>query len=389
MNDDNYLLSKNREFKVYGSGEKNIKLGEKDNLSYTLKNAGFSQESINEVMSLLNKKINLKTLQKKQSFNILYNSETILQETGKHKTRPKMKKTVENKTITKLSFKTQKGVKYIIEKNDSGYVFQREMPKLIINNRVVSGEIKSNLFTDAVISGIRISTLYNVLNEYTFLIDFQHDLHRNDKFIFVLKTTKDGDGDIIEEKVLYTNLILRKKNYEIFNFNGNFYDRNGRSIQKKLLKTPIDGARITSGFQKKRKHPILGYTRAHKGVDMAAPTGTPIYAAGDGVILQKTTDHDYGNYVLIKHNREYSTKYAHMSRFANVKVGQRVKQRQVIGYVGKTGLATGPHLHYEVIRYGKHINPQTINAVEIKKLSQSKIPEFRIFVANIDNILKD
>jgi murein DD-endopeptidase MepM/ murein hydrolase activator NlpD len=156
------------------------------------------------------------------------------------------------------------------------------------------------------------------------------------------------------------------------------------------LKTPVDGARITSGFTTRRKHPVLGYTRAHKGVDMAVPTGTPIYAAGDGVVAEiKLNDRSYGKYVLIRHNSEYSTKYAHMSRVANIKKGQRVKQRQVIGYVGMTGLATGPHLHYEVIRYGKHVNPSKINAVEIKKLDNSKIPEFKKFVNYIDNTLKN
>ncbi len=395
ISDENYLLSNNKKkFKIYGSGKNVVQLEKNDNLFFALKRAGFSRENINDILYLLSTKINLRSLKQGQIFNVMYNSEIVLDnnkdDKKKYKVFPVLKNKIENKVITKLSFKMPKGIRYIVEKNNSGYVLQVEKPRLIVKTNVINGTIKNNLFADAIVGGIKISTLYNILNEYAFLIDFQRDLRYNDKFVFVVKTTKDVDGDVVDENVLYTNLILRNHDYEIFNFNGSFYDRKGKSIQKKLLKTPVDGARITSGFTTRRKHPVLGYTRAHKGVDMAVPTGTPIYAAGDGVVAEiKLNDRSYGKYVLIRHNSEYSTKYAHMSRVANIKKGQRVKQRQVIGYVGMTGLATGPHLHYEVIRYGKHVNPSKINAVEIKKLDHSKIPEFKKFVDYIDNTLKN
>jgi murein DD-endopeptidase MepM/ murein hydrolase activator NlpD len=258
-----------------------------------------------------------------------------------------------------------------VSRNNGSYILQIEKPKLITKRHVVSGIITTNLFSDVLVSNIKASTLYNVLNEYAFLIDFQRDLHVNDKFIFVLDTSTDEDGDVLSENILYVNLILSGKNYEIFNFNNRFYDRKGRSIERSLLKTPVDGARMSSKFNPKRKHPILGYTKAHLGVDLAVPSGTPIYASGDGVITRKTYNSAYGNYIEIRHNNEYSTRYAHMSKFANnLKVGQKIRQRQVIGYVGMTGLATGPHLHYEVLRHGRHINPSTVKATVRKTLNK-------------------
>ena len=227
------------------------------------------------------------------------------------------------------------------------------------------------------------------MNEYAFLIDFQRDLRRGDKFVFVIETNRDGDGDIVKEKVLYVNLILSGKKYEIFNFNGSFFDRKGFSVKKALLKTPIDGARISSRFNLHRKHPILGYTKAHLGVDLAAPTGTPIYSAGDGVVVAKTRNDSYGNYVDVRHNNEYTTRYAHMSRFAKISVGQRVVQRQIIGYVGMTGRATGPHLHYEVIRHGVHINPSLIRVASTKSIDKAKMEKFNVIVNEIDSYLNN
>ena len=231
--------------------------------------------------------------------------------------------------------------------------------------------------------------MYNVLNEYAFLIDFQRDLRQGDKFLFIIDTQRDADGDIIDENVLYVNLTLSDKKYEIFNFEGKFFDRKGYSVKKALLKTPIDGARISSRFNLHRKHPILGYTKAHLGVDLAAPTGTPIYSAGDGIIVAKKSNDSYGNYIDVRHNNEYTTRYAHMSRFAKVFVGQRVLQRQVIGYVGMTGRATGPHLHYEVIRHGVHINPSSIKVASTKSIDKSKMEKFNLIVDEIDGFLKN
>ena len=382
---NNYIRVSNDYMRSNGSGEIIIKLGERDNLFSALTRNGFSRENVNEIMGSFVRDIDLRKLQSGHEFLVQYVFDVDYVAKGNSNIFPVAKKIVEKRRIKKMVFKYKKGVRYIIEDNNDAYILHIQQPKLTVKTHVISGVIKNNLFTDTIVEGVNATTLHNLLNEYAFVIDFQRDLHVGDKFIFVLETTRDNYDDLIEEKIMYSNLILRGVKYEVFNFNGKLYDRNGRTIQKNLLRTPVDGFRISSNFQSRRKHPILGYTRAHTGVDMAVPTGTPIYAAGDGQVVEIQSNHPaYGKFVKIKHNREYSTKYAHMSRIANLRVGQYVKQRQVIGYVGMTGLATGPHLHYEVIRYGKPINPRGIKAVETRKLSNEDMEDFNRVVNGID-----
>ena len=399
LSNKNYLLKENHLlYPIKGKEIDIVQLQNKDNLSNALIKKGFDRNNVNDVLKAMYQKVDLRSLQENQRFYVEYDYTIYMKKiayTNQKKRdyqhiKPELYRPFEERVITKLSFKLPRGAKYKVERNDGGYILHIEKPTLIIKTHIISGTIKNNLFVDALVSDINTTTLYNMLNEYAFLIDFQRDLHKGDQFIFVLETTRDNDGDFVGEKVLYSNLILSGRKHEIFNYNGKFYDRLGKSIQKNLLKTPVDGARISSGFQAKRKHPILGYTRAHKGIDLAVPMGTPIYSAGDGVVTEVQLNHDaYGKFVTIRHNREYSTRYAHMSRIAHLRVGQFVKQRQVIGYVGMTGLATGPHLHYEVMRYGKHINPKNIKAVETKKLDKNKFEELIVKIKKIDEMLKN
>jgi murein DD-endopeptidase MepM/ murein hydrolase activator NlpD len=157
-----------------------------------------------------------------------------------------------------------------------------------------------------------------------------------------------------------------------------YYDENGNGAIKSLKRTPINNARVTSNFSAKRKHPVLGFTRAHKGVDFRAGTGTPIPSAGAGRVVKRATDRGYGNYIRIRHNGSYETVYAHMSRFAKgVTVGTAVRQGQVIGYVGSTGLSTGPHLHYEIIKDGRHVNPMTVKLPAINNLDDANKQQFK------------
>ena len=156
-----------------------------------------------------------------------------------------------------------------------------------------------------------------------------------------------------------------------------YYDENGNGAIKSLKRTPINNAKVTSSFSNSRKHPVLGYTRAHKGVDFRASTGTPIPAAGSGRVVARSYNRGHGNYVKIRHNGSYETLYAHMSRFAKgVVVGTTVKQGQTIGYVGSTGLSTGPHLHYEIIKDGKHVNPMTVKLPAINNLDKEDKKKF-------------
>jgi len=184
---------------------------------------------------------------------------------------------------------------------------------------------------------------------------------------------------------------LRDHRIEVYRFTPSdgrtdYFKPNGESIRRALLRTPIDGARISSGFGM-RKHPILGYSRMHKGIDFAAPTGTPIFAAGDGVITQIGRNGGYGNYIRIRHNSRYSTAYAHISRFAKgIRKGSRVRQGQVIAYVGSTGRSTGPHLHYEVLVEGKQTNPRSIKLPTGQILEGEDLKAFQAAKTEIDRL---
>ena len=186
-------------------------------------------------------------------------------------------------------------------------------------------------------------------------------------------------------------MILRGKEYPLYMFETDgkieFFDNRGRSVRKTLMKTPINGARLSSSFGK-RKHPILGFTKMHTGTDFAAPIGTPIMASGDGTVLKASWCGGGGNCVKIKHNSTYTTVYAHMSKFAKgIKKGQKVIQGQIIGYVGSTGMSTGPHLHYEVIENNKKINSQTLKLPSGKTLKGKDRKKFEIKKINT-NVLK-
>ena len=382
------LLSTSKNF-GHGSKKMSFTLKYGSDLFTTLLQNGFNRDDVTNVINILRKKINLHSLKENQIFHVNYTFEMkFMPSKSRTNLLPEKHELTEVRKIEKIFFKQPDGSRYIIENNDGAYLLHIERPELIKKIHVISGTITNGLFKDVLTRDIKMNTLYNTLNEYGFLIDFQRDIHKGDKFIIVLDTVKDGDGDTISEKVLYSNLILMGKKYEIFNFHDNFYDRKGQSVQKTLLKTPIDGARVSSNFNLHRKHPVLGYVRAHRGIDLAAPTGTHIYSAGDGVVVELDNAHEsYGKFVTIRHNDQYMTRYAHMSRIAKIKVGQSVKQRQIIGYVGMTGLATGPHLHYEVMRYGKHINPSTIKVVSIKQVDAKNMENFKRTVKNIDSVL--
>ena len=192
--------------------------------------------------------------------------------------------------------------------------------------------------------------------------------------------------------MLYAALIQGDTAKEIYRFEPedgtpDFYNAKGESVRKELLRTPLDVVRITSTFGM-RMHPILGYSRMHKGVDFAASTGTPIFAAGDGVIVILGNQRGYGNYIRIKHNAQYATAYAHMSRFAaGLQQGSKVRQGEVIGYVGSTGMATGPHLHYEVLVGGTQINPMSVKLAG-RKLDGKELRRFEALKTEIGQLRK-
>jgi murein DD-endopeptidase MepM/ murein hydrolase activator NlpD len=231
------------------------------------------------------------------------------------------------------------------------------------------GVIHNSLVESAAAAGVPYNVTAAMIRAFSYDVDFQRDIQPGDRFKVMFNTLV-SDGGVRTGDVQFAELVLSGKSHAIYGVRRNdgtveFYTRDGKSIKKALLRTPVDGARLTSGFGM-RLHPILGYTRMHKGVDFGVPTGTPIYAAGDGVIEYSGWAGGYGRFVKIKHGPNMETAYGHMSRIATLStVGHHVSQGQVIGYVGMTGDATGPHLHYEVLKNGSQVNPISVTTMPI------------------------
>lgn len=242
--------------------------------------------------------------------------------------------------------------------------------------------IDSSLYESAAAHGVPFEMLLPVINAYAYDVDFQRDIQSGDTFEIMYDMKVDSDGNVFSKgSVAYAALTTGGRRLALYQYrdkSGDFdyFDAQGRSLKKNLMITPIEGARISSGFGR-RRHPILGYSRMHKGLDFAAPSGTRIMAAGDGVIESAGYKSDYGNLVRLRHSGNYHTLYAHMRRFAQgVRPGVRVRQGQVIGYVGSTGLSTGPHLHYEVLHHGRHLNPSSIKSQPNRILQGPELERF-------------
>lgn len=262
-----------------------------------------------------------------------------------------------------------------------------------------SGEIKDgdSFYLAGQRAGIPAGILIEVYDLLAFEMDFERDVRAGQEF-WVLYEENYADGNKVENgRVLAVSFQAMRGNVQMYRFKKSdgtygYYDADGNGAIKSLKRTPINNAKITSNFSKKRKHPVLGFTRAHKGVDFRASTGTPIPAAGAGRVVARTSNRGHGNYVKIRHNGSYETLYAHMSRFAKgVNVGTNVRQGQTIGYVGSTGYSTGPHLHYEIIKDGVHVNPMTVKLPAISNLGREdkkKFKEYRRFLEDGIEMLK-
>ncbi|USO01400.1 MAG: peptidoglycan DD-metalloendopeptidase family protein [Alphaproteobacteria bacterium] len=283
-----------------------------------------------------------------------------------------------------------------LEQNEKGgYDAQKSHRKLQRHVKSVEGAIRSSLYVDALGLGLPSKAVHQMITAFSYAIDFQRNIHPGNRFRVlyeVLHDSKNKSADV--GRVLLAEMEIDNKPITVYFFDifeqwTGYYHKNGRSVQKSLLRTPIDGARISSGFGK-RKHPILGFTKHHKGVDFAAPPGTPIYAAGSGVIEQAGRNGAYGNYLRIRHfGTALKTAYAHLSRFAQgMRAGKTVRQRQIIGYVGATGRATGPHLHYEVIKNGQQINPMHVKTSSNITLSGKVKAHFDTHTAHIDHLFE-
>jgi len=282
----------------------------------------------------------------------------------------------------------------ITRKNDGGYDARELKIKLLRYNSRYFGVIKNGLFVDGVESGISPNSMMNMINLYGYDVDFQRDIHSGDKFEMLVESFYDENGKKVRDgNVLYSSLMLQNRKIEIYMHKVDnrveYFDSKGNSVRKSLLRTPINGARVSSGFGM-RRHPILGYSKMHKGVDFAASTGTPILAAGSGTVVFMGIKGGYGNYVQIKHNNDYSTAYGHASRFnKKFKSGSKVKQGDVVAYVGTTGRSTGPHLHFELLYKGSQVNPAKVKATSGIKLVGKELVRFESSKNEIDKYRKN
>ena len=283
----------------------------------------------------------------------------------------------------------------IARKGDAGFT-SSQIEKPVTRKPVAAqGVIRSSLFEAGAQAGVPISVMMAFLQNFSYDVDFQRDLQPGDRFevmyekLITAEGTEAGEGEL-----LYASLTLSGDDMPIYRFKTrdgriDYYNGDGESIRRALLRTPIDGARITSGFGM-RRHPILGFSKMHKGVDFGAPSGTPIYAAGRGTIELAERNSSYGNYVRIRHNTEIATAYAHMSRFAkSIRRGGRVDQGDIIGYVGTTGRSTGPHLHYEVLKAGQQVNPRSVDLPTGEKLEGRELQNFQQARRAIDKLFED
>jgi len=276
-----------------------------------------------------------------------------------------------------------------IKKNKDKFSINKNILKLNKKEIVLSNTIKNSLYSSAIEAGIEPNIIIEFANIFAFEVDFQRDIRAGDKFEVYYERYVDEDNIIRNTgKIIYASMFVNNKELTLYNFKFNneigYYDIDGQSVIKTLMKTPINGARLSSSFGF-RRHPILGFNKLHQGTDFAAPKGTPIMASGSGLVVMAQKYKGYGNYVLLKHNSTYETAYGHMFKFGkNIRKGVRVNQGQIIGYVGSTGLSTGPHLHYEVIANKKRVNSQRLKLPIGKILNNEARNKFEIERIKID-----
>ena len=276
-----------------------------------------------------------------------------------------------------------------IRKAQEDFIVKENILKLYRKEVVVKSSIENNLYSSAVKAGIEPNIIIEFARVFGFEVDFQRDIRKGNWFKIFYEKFEDDNNKVRDTgKIIYASMFVNGSEINLYNFEHNgekeYFDIKGKSITKSLMKTPINGARLSSSFGM-RKHPILGYNKMHRGTDFAAPSGTPIMASGSGTVTRARWCGGGGNCVKIKHNSTYETIYAHMKSFARgIKEGKKVKQGQIIGYVGSTGMSTGPHLHYEVVVNGKKVNSQRLKLPSGKILKGDARKDFEIERIKID-----
>ncbi len=347
-------------------------LKEGETFTGALKKANLEDDEINDVVNIISKKIDLRKLK----------VGTLIE--------TYMKSIKDKNIINEIIIYPDIEKKIYVQKVGNKFVAGEDKKKLFSKLKLYEVEIQNSIYE----SLKKIDTPDEVIMEfvqlYSFDIDFQRDIRKGNKIKIFFEIYTDSQNNYIKSgKIYFSEIILDDETYELYRYQSKgdefveYFNSDGKSATKALMKTPINGARLSSGFGM-RKHPILGYNKKHQGVDFAAPTGTPIMAAGSGHIEFVGNNGGAGKYIRIKHLNGYKTSYSHLSKYASgIKKNVKVRQGQVIGYVGNTGLSTGPHLHYEVIFNGKRINPMKMKLPSGKQLKDKNL---EIFLAEKERI---
>ena len=352
-------------------------------IDYNVEEGDNFESIINKLkLSKKEKKIFLETVKKNKEIRILRPSQKIYFKIDKKDTFKIVEFRIQIDKKKEIQF-----VKNLDSKKFNSKVLEKELEKIITYRE---SKITNSLYQTAINLKIKPNLIIEFARLYGFQVDFQRDIWKDDSFQVIYEEFLNKDEEVVETgNIIFANLNLQNEDLKLYRHEYeknkiDYFDENGKSMRKTLMKTPINGARLSSSFGK-RKHPILGFTKMHTGTDFAAPTGTPILASGDGLVVRAQWCGGGGNCVKIKHNRVYQTVYAHMSKFGKgIKKGAKVKQGQIIGYVGSTGLSTGPHLHYEVIENGRKINSQKLKLPSGKVLKGDNRKVFEVEKIKID-----
>ena len=348
-----------------------------DSLGEVLERADFSGDEEHQVLAALTKVFDPYDLKPGQNITVTFEKD----QSGKHFAGLDMTPDV------------QRSISLTVD--GKGAIVGREIKSALSSiTRATGGRIEGSLYESALKAKVPLPTLAAFIRAYSYNVDFQRDLQPGDKFQILYQVVVNDKGELVKPgNILAASLNLSGKDQRIYlnqtsDGTVDFFAPDGHSIRKTLLRTPVDGAKITSGFGM-RIHPLLGYSKMHKGVDFGAPTGTPVFAAGDGVVEKMGWWGGYGRYLRLRHNSEMGTAYAHLSRFgANLQEGSHVRQGQVIAYTGSTGAATGPHLHYEVLKNGTQVNPLSVTTQLGNVLGGKDLQQFRKLIDERDHLLK-
>jgi murein DD-endopeptidase MepM/ murein hydrolase activator NlpD len=299
----------------------------------------------------------------------------------------------DERRLLNLSMRTAPDREIVVEWDAETEEFVSEARDIQLTERFTRGrgEIDSSLYMATNAIGVPDAVVVEMIRIFSHSVDFQRDIREGDSFDVFYSHRYDEEGEpVMNGEVSFASLVTRGREQRLYRFttpddgDTDFYDEDGKSVRAFLMRTPIDGARISSSFGP-RRHPVLGYNRMHKGVDFAAPTGTPIYAAGNGTVVRASRYGSYGNYVRIRHANGYETAYAHLNGYGpGIRSGVRVEQGQVIGYVGATGRVTGAHLHYEVLYNDEQVNPRTIDLPSGRQLEGEILTAFQEERARIE-----